>query len=248
MKASIKFDSRIKHHLSTPFRFFSRPFWLMQQKNYSKKCAMQSTDLNILQTKIQQDQDLLSNWFSHFKLTVNAAKTKYMLNKPQCSVDAPNFHIEISNSTLQRVTSFTYLGQPIQENLKWDIHIDSICRKIMGISCVMNRLGSKVHTNARLALYYSMIQSHISYLIPVWGTSITLMEIARIQVAQNHAIRKFFYHDYHYGNLGSSEIKQKYNILNVQQLLKYNTLIMAYKIDKRMLKCSWSFTSAANHN
>lgn len=205
------------------------------------------TDPNLMQNKIQEDLNLISSWFTYNKLTVNASKTKYMLIKPGRPLNMPNLSINISNTVLSRVTSFKYLGITIQENLKWDIHIDTVCRKIMGISCVMNRFGCNLNNTARISLYYSMVNSHLSYLNPIWGTSATLTDIARLQVAQNHAIRKFFYYDYHYLNLSSSDIKQKYKILNVQQLLRYNKLIISFKIDKRLMKCNFKFDTAANH-
>lgn len=205
------------------------------------------TDINNIQEKIQEDLNTIGSWLSFRKLTLNANKTKYMLVKSGQSIHAPNFNISIANTNLARVSSFKYLGITLQENLKWNLHIDSICRKIMGISCIMNRLGGKIHNTARISLYYSMVNSHLSYLIPVWGTTTNLMDIARLQIVQNHAICKFFSYDYNQLNLSSAVIKQKYKIMNIQQLMHYNMLIMSYKIERGLMKTNYRINTTANH-
>lgn len=167
-----------------------------------------------------------------------------------CSLNlAPRLigNLSISNSTINRVSSFKYLGILIQENLKWNLHIDSICRKITGISSVLNRLGNKVHHKSRIALYYSMVNSHLSYLTPVWSTSASQNDISRLQVAQNYSLRKIFSPDYYHYDLSTSEIMQKYKILNIRQLIHQNNLLMIYKIDKCLMKCNYRLNRTPNH-
>lgn len=124
------------------------------------------------------------------------------------------FASQMYNKTLKRVNSFKYLGITLQEDSKWGIQVDSICRKIIGFSSVMNKLGNKMYSSTRLSIYYSMIQSHFAYLQPVWGNSATQNDINRLQVAQNQAIRKIFCHD-------TKQTRNKYKLLNARQQISH---------------------------
>lgn len=135
------------------------------------------------------------------------------------------------------MSSFKYLGITLQDNLEWNLHIDSTYRKIIGIASIMNRLGIKIHHALRISFYYAMINSHLAYLLPVWDTSATLNDISLLQVAQNQAIRKIFPYKYYHLNISTSEIMHTYKILNIRQLILHNLQFMGYKIDKCLMKC-----------
>lgn len=128
---------------------------------------------------------------------------------------------------ISRVSSFKYLGITLQENLKWNSHIDHICRRFIGISSVMSRMDAEVNHQSRIALYYSMVNSHLTYL-----------HLQR-KTVPNHALRKIFGPDYNHNNLSTSEIRLKYKILNVRQLMHQNSLLMILKIDKSLMKCNY---------
>lgn len=139
------------------------------------------TDPHTLEKKLQEDLNLIANWLRINKLTLNATKTKYMIIKACAATNHSNdLNLRIDNNILSRVTSFKYMGITLQENLKWNLHIDSICRKIMGITSIVNRLGNKIHQSTRISFYYSMINSHLSYLLPVWCTSASQNDLSRL--------------------------------------------------------------------
>lgn len=172
-----------------------------------------------------------------------------MLCKPGVSLDLSlNFQLTINDNVLDRVSSIKYLGIIIQDNLKWNLHIDSTCRKITAFSSVMNRLGNKVHHNSRIALYYSMVNSRLSYLAPVWSSSASQSDITRLQIAQNNALRKIFCNDYYSDNLNTTNIMNKYKILNVRQLIHQNSLLMMFKIDKCLMKCGYRLATDPLHH
>ena len=41
----------------------------------------------------------------------------------------PHLHLQISNNEISRVDTFNFLGLQINENLKWNTHIDHISQK-----------------------------------------------------------------------------------------------------------------------
>lgn len=206
------------------------------------------TDLTKLNEKIQEDLNAISNWLIANKLTLNTEKTNYMLIKPGSPVPTNiNFSLIIGNKTLNRVTSFKYLGITIQENLKWNAHIDSISRKVIGFSSVMKRLGNQINHNTKISVYYSMIHSHYSYLSPIWGTTANANDISSLQIAQNEAIRKIFAYEYLRENISTENIRKKYEILNVRQLIKYNNVLMIHKIQNDEMKSNYRVNNSSIH-
>lgn len=163
------------------------------------------------------------------------------------SSDQSNFNIEMGTHSIERVSNFRYLGITLQDNLKWTAHIDSTCRKITGVSSIMSRLGSKINHATRISVYYAMVNSHLSYLMPVWSTSATLSDISRLQIVQNYSIRKFFFTEYYLEGLSTSDIMNKYKILNVRQLMQQNNLTMMYKIDKGLMKTNYKLNRTPIH-
>lgn len=203
----------------------------------------------MLKENMQHDLNIISKWLTSKKLTLNTEKTKFMLIKPGTIVDPDNieFSLSIDNNQISRVSSFKYLGITLQENMKWDIHIDSICRKIMGIACVVKRLGGRINNTTKISLYYAMVNSHLSYMSPVWSTSASNNNINRVQIAQNQAIRTIFFSDYNYLNMSTTDIRKKYAILNVRQIMKLNEMLMYFKLKKNKFKCNFKINNERTH-
>lgn len=199
-----------------------------------------NTDVNVLKQKMQDDLIMIENWLLINKLTLNADKTKYMLIKSHGPPVIQNdFSLQMCNRLLNRVSSFKYLGITLQDNLKWGLHVDSLCRRIIGFSSVVNRLGNKLSPSTRISVYYSMVNSQLVYLLPVWNTSALSNDINRLQIAQNHALRKIFNQDYYQTNLSTEEIRSKYQILNVRQLCVQNGLVLMYKVVNNLMKTTY---------
>lgn len=204
-----------------------------------------SDNLENTQIKMQEDLQKISLWLKYNKLTININKTKYMLLKPDyLSTDTSNFFLNIDDCPIERVYSLKYLGLIIQSNLKWDIHIDAICRKISSFSSVFNRLGNRIDPRVKREVYFAMIHSHLTYLSPVWSTTTTEFNLNRLQIAQNNAIRKIFNYEYFYEGLSTESIREKYKIMNVRQLIQYNNAIMIFKISRNAMKSNYSLNVA----
>lgn len=207
-----------------------------------------NSDPNVLNRLIQEDIDTIANWFIRNKLTPNADKTHYMIIKQGPSRDLPDFNITICNKSIDRVNSFKYLGITIQDDLKWNEHVDTICKKIAGAAYVMKRLGNKIDLGIKKSLYFSMINSHLSYCSPVWGTSATRDDITRLQVVQNQAIRNIFAYEYFTLNQSTNDIMKKYKIFNVTETIHFNKILMIHKISEGMMKSDFQLDYTRKHD
>lgn len=207
------------------------------------------TNLTELRRMMESDLATISNWFISNKLTLNSRKSKFMIIHPNQNSKKFAFDLKLNNEIIEQVHSFKYLGLTIQDNLHWDIQIGIITSKMSRIAGVMSRIGNNVNKQFLISIYYSHIHSHISYMSSIWGHSSTEYLIDSIQVAQNNAIRSIFRNEYYAHALTTNEIRKKYNILSVRQVIKFNTSCLAYKITHRLMKSDIVITTVADrHN
>lgn len=195
-----------------------------------------SNNINTLHTMMCEDIEILLNWFIANKLTLNLKKSKCMIFHPQQKTKKYTLNININGSPIEQVSKFEYLGISLQEDMRWDGHINSICSKISSIAGVMNRLGNTVDKNTLISLYYAHVNSHISYMSPLWGNAATDTLLNSLQVVQNQALRSLFRVDYYANGLGTEEIRNKHKILSIRQNIQYNTATLAFKIKNGQIK------------
>ena len=94
-------------------------------------------------------------------------------------------HLKIDNQQLELVTSHKVLGLVIQNNLKWNNHIESIVAKAskrLHILRVLRRGG--VEINDLITIYTALIRSLLEYCSVVWHhalPSYLSQELERIQ-------------------------------------------------------------------
>lgn len=169
-------------------------------------------------------------------ITINLKKSKCMIFHPQQQTKKFTLTINIHGSPIEQVETFDYLGLTLQEDLRWNTHINKICSKISSISGVIGRIGNAVNKTTLISIYYAHVNSHLSYLAPVWGNAATDILLNALQVAQNQALRSLFRIDYYANGLCTEDIRKKHNILSVKLNIRYNTAMLAYKIKNNLIK------------
>ena len=171
------------------------------------------------------------------KLTVNSAKTKYLLFTPKksnYSVSNTSLEVHLRNNTIEKVSSIRFLGLIINKNLSWKEHMNMIKRKIRSslgsIMCVKPCLTTK----AMLISYDSLLLSHLRYCITSWcyGNSTTINQLQRIC---NKFIRAMYGIKWR-GYVNNVIIKNE--LLNIEQLYESEIAILMYKFQKRTLPIS----------
>lgn len=205
---------------------------------FADDAAIIYTNNNIasLNDMINEDLITLHNWFIENKLTLNLNKSKSMIFHPLQNTKQYKLNLNLNGNTIEQVEQFRYLGITLQENLRWDVHIKTITSKISSIAGIMKRFGKNVDGKTLISMYHAYVNSHISYMSPVWGNSATQIHINNVQVAQNQALRSIFRKDYYVEGLSTEEIRVKYNLLSVRQNVQYNTALLAFKIKRGLIK------------
>ena len=88
-------------------------------------------------SSFQSDLDSISSWLSSHFLQINSSKSKYIFFSHKSFSYFDSFSkLTISQSPIELVSSFRYLGIILSSSLSWSPHISFVCnksRKILGL-------------------------------------------------------------------------------------------------------------------
>ena len=199
------------------------------------KCILYADDTTLISTfcsasPAQLLSDELNNvflWLCSNKLSLNVAKTKYMVfhspNKPP--PDFPDLYI--NESILERVNQFNFLGINFTSTLSWKNHQSQICKKLSRAVGILKRLKNMVPSTVLLNIYNSLFLSHISHSVLVWGH-----KSDRIFKLQKKAIRLVFKCKY---NAHTSAIFKRNKLLKFEDVYKNAAAKFYYKYSNNLL-------------
>ena len=80
---------------------------------------------NNIDKVINEELRKVNYWLVTNKLSLNFNKTNYM-QFSKAPKHVPHLHLQINNNEISRIDTFNFLGLQINENLKWNTHIDHI--------------------------------------------------------------------------------------------------------------------------
>ena len=90
--------------------------------------AKSSTDL---QQMLNEDLASVVEWLNDHKLTLNVAKSKFMITGSSQRLKAlGTFSLQISDEFLDKVDCYKYFGVIINKTLTWSDHVDYISTKV----------------------------------------------------------------------------------------------------------------------
>ena len=180
------------------------------------------THTNISDTMIIVELQKVYSWLSANKLSLNVTKTKYTIFHSQWkSVSQRKFNLKINDIPIERVYNFNFLGLTLNENLKWDSHINKISNKINRYNGLLSKLKHYLPMYTLKTLYDSFILPHLNYAILTWGFS-----CSRIFKLQKKSIRIISLSKY---NSHTEPLFKTNNILKVEDIFQLNCLKFYYK-------------------
>ena len=148
------------------------------------------------QKALQADLQNLEIWANKWGMRFNAKKC-YILSINQIRT---KFY-QLNNHILQEVQNNPYLGLEISNDLKWNIHINNVCKKANTTLGFLRRNLSNVPENCRKTAYISLVRSTMEYGATIWNPY-SKGDIDKLERIQNRATR-FIEKDYHIRSPGN---------------------------------------------
>ena len=151
---------------------------------------IQGDDVQDLQNKVDIIIPKITRWFLCNRLSLNATKTFYQLY----SIYPNNFDVQvmINGIKIKRSNSVKYLGVNIDENLKFETHINNLGAKISRNIGIMSRVRHFLSCRELLILYNALVLPFINYRAIVWGNNYgsRIKKIFRLQKSALRIIDK----------------------------------------------------------
>ena len=123
-------------------------------------------NLDDVVTTIQSDLNLLSNWCSKNRLTINCKKTKYCVYGMRSIVKkskSQDMMLSLNNTVLEKVCSYKYLGFILDDQLNFNKHVKSMTNLITHKLYLLSRIRKYLTKVACISIFKTMILSLIEY-------------------------------------------------------------------------------------
>ena len=119
-------------------------------------------DVNSIQLNVNHDLDNLNKWLISNKFTLNTAKTEFVLigSRQKLSTLSNPLELSINNVPIEHVSSVKSLGIFIDENLRWQTHIEKLSKKVASGIGAIKRIRPFVPPPTLHYIYSALIQSH----------------------------------------------------------------------------------------
>ncbi|KAI8516655.1 hypothetical protein Bbelb_052360 [Branchiostoma belcheri] len=153
-------------------------------------------DLTIIECRLlrqtshlQEDLDTLERWSSESFMKLHPAKCKVMhvcfaRNPPQFT------SLHIDGHTLQEVHVAKLLGVWLQQDLKWDTHINYVVKQSSKRLFLLKQLKKFHLPHADLiTVYICYVRPIVEYAAPVWSSCLTKTQSKQLEGIQRRACR-----------------------------------------------------------
>ena len=128
----------------------------------------------------------ICDWPQANKLSLNILKTEYMVIETEQMLTQMGSipTIKIGSSHLKTVVKTKSLGLIIDDNLRWQEHIDYICSKIKRNVGIISRTKGVIPIGSSIQLYKSLVEPYLRYGNIIWGLCNDNL-IDKLQLLQN---------------------------------------------------------------
>ena len=130
---------------------------------------MSHKDPDTLMIQMNRELELISTWLALNKLSLNLAKTHFILFKSSRKKLRSELTLKIKDQIISQVEYTKFLGVIIDSNLSWKQHINSVANKISKLTGILCKARHFVTRPLLKSIYYALIYPYIFYGNVVWA-------------------------------------------------------------------------------
>jgi hypothetical protein len=151
--------------------------------------TIRDKDVSKLNATANQLLQEVNVWFKMNKLRLNAQKTGLVGFQLTNNTDKfAECEIELDSEALDYNDNVKLLGIFVDHNVKWNHHIDALCKRLSKIVFALRVLKNVVTHDVLKTVYFAHFQSLIMYGIEIWGQCADYL-FNRVFMLQKKAIR-----------------------------------------------------------
>lgn len=187
----------------------------------------QSASLDDIQHSLQLTLTDISQWCSQNNMVLNPSKCKSMVvtTRQKHQLSTLSLDLSINANSIEQVSTHKILGMIIDDKLRWQPHIENLCRQVNKNLFLLSKLQSIISKDARKMFYNAHIKPHIDYASVIWdGCSEALFK--RINSRHRRAAKLILPDP----SLTTEEKLADLNMFELEQQFLYNKAVFMHKI------------------
>ena len=129
-------------------------------------------NIDNIRRDLQQSLYDVSGWCCRNRMALNPSKTKCMLmaTRPKKRKKRKrNLNLKFENTPIEQVLKHRLLGVTVDEQLKWQTHINNMCRTVSRNIFLLSKLSQIVSQKSKLAFFLVHIISHMNIYFKCMG-------------------------------------------------------------------------------
>lgn len=200
-----------------------------------------------VKTNAEKGLAQIATWLNSNMLTLNVSKTYYICfsiyqtTKQTEDLDIKTHvcgdtgNTQCSCTCIRQVTQTKYLGVIVDQRLSWYPHLDQVANRIRRLSWIFRTLrhvvpkgisnNNKPSRNILVEIYVALVQSVLTYCIPVWGGAAKTYFI-NLERAQRALIKIMFFLNRRYPTVS---LYKTSDLLSVRKLYITQTIVKKHK-------------------
>ena len=185
-------------------------------------------DVNCIDYFLNSDLKRIHDWMCSNKLSLNVDKTECILFGTRSMLTKrKNLNVQISGKLIQCKEAVKYLGVIIDQELKWNDHIEYLCKRISKLVNFLGRLRVFINEHNLKLIYRTIILPLFDYADVVYDSS-NLKYTDRLQKLQNRAGRIILGIN-PYKHISNHELHQLLNWESLKSRRVKHTVSLVYK-------------------
>ena len=209
--------------------------------------------LKTLERSVNRELKKLSNWLIINRLSLNVSKTNFVIFHPYNKKASSKITLIVNRKAICEKQHIKYLGVIIDSTLSWKQHINKVCSSFRKAIGMIYKIRPFVDRKILLTIYYSLIYSHLTYCIEVWGNACPTL-INKIFILQKRVVRAILHQDKRNEDFSfppSDPMFEELKIMKIHNIFKNKLLIFVFKSLYNHLPssfCNWYQWAINIHN
>ena len=181
----------------------------------------------LLHKAINKEFQILYDWLCANRLSLNAAKTEFIIFRPPRTSLNKRVTLKLNGITIYESPKIKYLGIILVNRLSWKHHISELCKKLGRTLGMIYKIRNLCTSNVLRSLYFSLFNSHMSYGLSVWGKCINEYS-EKIKILQKKIVRAISFAEF---EAPSKPLMKELGILSFEDLYKTQIASLMWDFD-----------------